>query len=683
MSKEPFAHLPFTAEAHFRLYFYGALVQIFEKVFDVFDSPEAAFEEFPFLESYFGELAANGLDQTEVEEAGEWWEAALRDWEGRAEGHFFPLCALARATGLDYAGLTLLVAVNLGEEDRRFGQLFETIQQLPGQRRPVRSLLSSWWEAKNGRKLLVDLQAAGLVEVCNPEAPRPEQALQSPPLVWDAIRGEFPDHPTNRLEYRPPHRLTNLADLILPGDLRDRVTGLPGLLAAGQVQTIVVRGPRHNGRFTLLEGLARQLGRGVLKGLISRTEIEALGQVGPLAVLLNALPVLVLETGGETVDLPALYGYHGPVGLVMSQESGLTGPLAELALTFKLPMPDYLSRLSHWQRIFPAQTGPELESLARHFRMTGGNIRRVANLAQSYARLEGSAKVSMAHVRASRHALNHRQLENLATHIPVSGDWSHLAVGPATLTELANLENRCRCREQMPAIVGPALSGQLNAGVRALFSGPSGTGKTLAACLLAAALQMDLYRLDLASVVNKYIGETEKRLQEIFARAEELDIILLLDEGDALLTRRTSVQNSNDRYANLETNYLLQRLESYEGILLVTTNAGDRIDSAFQRRMDVVVEFHLPDPVERLKIWELHLPPGHLAGPAFLFEVANRCHLSGGQIRNAVLHAALLALSEGNPLGSCHLEAAIWREYRKVGQNCPLRRNPALAYLQE
>src|SRR5205085_9337809 len=130
----------------------------------------------------------------------------------------------------------------------------------------------------------------------------------------------------------------------------------------------------------------------------------------------------------------------------------------------------------------------------------------------------------------------------------------------------------------------------------------SGTGKTLAARLLAAALRMDLYRLDLSAVVNKYIGETEKNLNQVFARAEELDVLLLLDEGDALLTRRTDVQTSTDRYANLETNYLLQRLESFEGILIVTTNAINRIDDAFKRRMDVVVDFRPPDVAERWTI---------------------------------------------------------------------------------
>jgi SpoVK/Ycf46/Vps4 family AAA+-type ATPase len=175
-------------------------------------------------------------------------------------------------------------------------------------------------------------------------------------------------------------------------------------------------------------------------------------------------------------------------------------------------------------------------------------------------------------------------------------------------------------------------------------------------------------------VINKYIGETEKNLSQLFARAEELDVLLLLDEGDALLTRRTDVQTANDRYANLETNYLLQRLETYEGILIVTTNTGDRIDSAFQRRMDVVIDFRPPDATERWTIWQLHLPATHTIDPALLREVAGRCTLTGGQIRNAVLHASLLALDEGGVVTQ--------REYRKAGAVCPLRRTSAASVVR-
>jgi SpoVK/Ycf46/Vps4 family AAA+-type ATPase len=185
---------------------------------------------------------------------------------------------------------------------------------------------------------------------------------------------------------------------------------------------------------------------------------------------------------------------------------------------------------------------------------------------------------------------------------------------------------------------------------------------------------MDIYRVDLASVVNKYLGETEKNLGRIFSLAEELDVILLLDEGDALLARRTAVQTSNDRYANLETNYLLQRIESFEGIVLLTTNAGDHIDSAFQRRMDVVVDFRAPEAPERWVIWQLHLPTDHEIDGTLLREIAARCPFTGGQIRNAVLHAAMLALDQGASMRTEHLEAAVQREYRKSGAVNPLRR---------
>jgi len=281
-------------------------------------------------------------------------------------------------------------------------------------------------------------------------------------------------------------------------------------------------------------------------------------------------------------------------------------------------------------------------------------------------------------VREAARALGRESLETLATRVETEGDWGRLSVASHTHAELRALEARCRQRERLSEGVGESFGGALSGGVRALFSGASGTGKTLAARLLAASLGKDLYRLDLSTVVNKYIGETEKNLGQIFARAEELDVVLLLDEGDALLTQRTDVSNANDRYANLETNYLLQRLESYEGILVVTTNAHDRIDSAFQRRMDVSVHFAPPDSAERWSIWHSHLPARHEVGDALLDEVAHRCELTGGQIRNAVLHAAAVALAEGREVSDAHVEEAVRREYRKAGAVCPLR-DPARA----
>jgi hypothetical protein len=406
-----------------------------------------------------------------------------------------------------------------------------------------------------------------------------------------------------------------------------------------------------------------------------RVEDERWRLAGPLAACLNALPVIAVELApGETLSLPRIECTDAPLAVVLGRQGGVAGEGVERAVTLNLDMPDRDARLAHWRDALGASPCRDLEEIAAGFRLTGGNVRRAARLARVYAGLDGRAEVGTADVREAERALGREALETLAARVQTEGDWGLLAAGAETHAELRGLESRCRNRELLAGGVGgESFGGGLNGGVRALFSGPSGTGKTLAARLLASSLQKDLYRLDLSTVVNKYIGETEKNLNQLFSRAEELDVVLLLDEGDALLTQRTSVSSSNDRYANLETNYLLQRLESYEGILVVTTNAGDRIDAAFQRRMDVCVTFAPPRAAERWTIWQLHLPAWHGLSGELLEELAHRCELSGGQIRNAALHASSLALEDGSALADAHLEAAVRREYRKAGGVCPLR----------
>jgi hypothetical protein len=368
-----------------------------------------------------------------------------------------------------------------------------------------------------------------------------------------------------------------------------------------------------------------------------------------------------------------LQGYDGPFAAVAGRSGGIR---AERALTLRLGVPDPALREAHWTAVLGDVA--LARELAPAVRTTAGAIRRAGDLARAEAALAGRARPGLTDVHAALRALEAEELETLATRIPVGGGWEELAVSSDTARELELLERRCRAREQLHESVGAALGAQLTPGVRVLFTGPTGTGKTLAARLLAGALGKELFAVDLATVVNKYLGETEKNLDAVFSRAEELDVVLLLDEGDALMTRRTDVQTSNDRYANLETNFLLQRLESYEGIIVVTTNTGERIDPAFRRRLDVVVEFRAPDAAERWSIWQLHLPPDHAADDAFLDEVAARCQLTGGQIRNAVLHASLLALEGGGVIDAGHISLSVRREYRKAGSVCPLRATAAV-----
>ena len=677
MQTSPFAEVALTPAAHFKLYFFAAVKRVIEQVSLSLGLFETTFDQFPFLVGYNEEIEALGLAELISDDAG-WWCDSLREWEQRAPGHL-PLRALREAAGLDHSALALLLAIGLIEEDARFGCLFESMQGSPGQHRPTVGLLSAWWRAPDDvigvRANLRRLQELGLIQVMNPAAPRIEWVLAPSTLLWDVLRGDTQERLASWVSYQPPEGFLRLEELILPRALKQRLAIAPALLASGEAQALIVRGPQRNGRRTVLGAVARAMDVGLLaiSGL-SKADDERWRSVGPLAAMLNAIPFVALDPApGEIVEFPRLDGYDGPIGIVLGKQGGVSCASAERALTITLEVPDASSRRLHWVMGLGGHEANELEAISERFRMTAGNIRRAASLAVSHAALDSRAAVTLADVQQASRALNRQALDTLAAQVDASGDWSQLAAGSQTLAELYNLETRCRHRERLVDSLSTAPGAQLNAGVRALFRGPSGTGKSLAAQLLASVLQMDLYRLDLSSVVNKYIGETEKNLNQVFSRAEELDVILLLDEGDALLTQRTEVRDSNDRYANLETNYLLQRLESFLGILIVTTNAGDRIDSAFNRRIDVVVEFRPPEAAERWAIWQLHLPPQQAVDPSLLREVAGRCSLTGGQIRNAVLHASLLALEAGGIVTSSHLESAVQREYRKTGAVCPLR----------
>jgi hypothetical protein len=689
----PFDDLPRTPAEHFRLHFFSAVARLLEELSRAFGSCEAAEKEFPFLTGYRAELvgcAAEGVD------ARAWWRASIRAWEKSARTHL-PLRALAETAALEDDCLSLLVCAGLVEEDARFGHVFEALQGTAGQRRPTVGLLSAWRRDPSGggdaRADLRRLNSCGLVRFARTDAPRSEWAVEVPHALWDLLRGEGGEEIGPWAHYRAPASLAPLDALIVAPALRAQLEQVPSLLESKEAGALVVRGASRNGRRTIVGALARSLGMGTLEiearpttgvtgamgasgatGDASQIDEERWRTAGALATCLNAVPVVALDLApGETFTLPPLTCHAGALAVVLGRHGGVRGAAVERALTLAVEMPAHAERRAHWRDSLGARACGDLEEIASQFRLTGGNVRRAARLACVYASLARHDEVRLADVRRASRALSRETLETLAARVETEGDWSHLAISADTLEELRNLESRCRNRERLPAEVGACLGSQMNGGVRAIFSGASGTGKTLAARLLAASLEKDLYRLDLSTVVNKYIGETEKNLNQVFARAEELDVILLLDEGDALLTQRTEVANANDRYANLETNYLLQRLESYEGILIVTTNAGDRIDAAFERRMDVRVSFNAPDAAERWAIWQMHLPAARAVSRTLLDEAAQRCELTGGQIRNAVLHAAALALEGGDVIADDHLEAAVRREYRKAGAVCPLR----------
>jgi SpoVK/Ycf46/Vps4 family AAA+-type ATPase len=205
-------------------------------------------------------------------------------------------------------------------------------------------------------------------------------------------------------------------------------------------------------------------------------------------------------------------------------------------------------------------------------------------------------------------------------------------------------------------------------GITALFQGPPGTGKTMVAGALASELGIELYRVDLSRVMSKWIGETERNLGAVFSAAEESQAIILFDEADSLFGKRTEVRSSNDRFANLEVNYLLQRLDSFYGIAILTTNLGTSIDPAFKRRLAFRVHFPIPDEEQREQLWRAHLPPTLPAAGLDLADLARRYPLTGGSVRNCVMRAAFLAAGEGATLSQEHLLRAVRLEYRAAGK---------------
>ena len=683
----PFADLPRNAVGDFRLHFYSAVLCITNYLRHLQDvvgqSPIHRSGLLPFLTGYERELRACIPDEIDLSDATPWWREQIENWEQETTARL-PLRTLAQGLQLTRSELTALMLAGVVEEDIRFGSLFAALQEPLAARRPCLGLIAALSSIEDPQDELRDSWSAvqrlvqcGLVVAENQTAPRAEWVLRVPHVLWDVIRGRVTAdiNPGCRIISRrefPP-----LKRLVLDAELLQRVARVPRAMISTQVDAIIVRGMADSGRRTVMGSLARSLRRDLLfyecRGVVDATD-ETWQMMGPLATLTGALPAIAIDPApGETIELPPLKCYRGPVGVVMRREGGVKGENLEQALTLTLPSPSPDHRESIWQSTLGEHTGPELEAIVDRFILPLGNVHRAARIATTYALLERRDAVTSADVQQACRSLNRQKLDTLAHRLTTSGGWNDVVLNETTTQELLELECRCRQREKLLANLGPAFHSAMNCGVRALFNGPSGTGKTLAAKILAAVLQTDVYRVDLASIVNKYIGETEKNLSQLLARAEELDVILLIDEGDALMTNRTDVKSANDRYANLETNYLLQRLETYQGIVIVTTNAGNRIDAAFQRRFDVIIDFQPPDALERLHIWQHHLAPGHRVSLETLQHIAHQCCLTGGQIRNASLYAALLAVDAGREVNDADLETAVQREYRKAGASYPLK----------
>jgi AAA+ superfamily predicted ATPase len=341
---------------------------------------------------------------------------------------------------------------------------------------------------------------------------------------------------------------------------------------------------------------------------------------------------------------------------------------------FRLPMPTVPMRQAAWERAL-ADLGPPVDlawagPLANQFRLTPGQIHDAAAWAAHTCAMRGELQdMTLADLYAGCRSQSNHKLAELAQHIAPRYGWEDIVLPEDKLIQLREICSHVTHRYRVFGDWGFDRKLSHGKGLSVLFAGPSGTGKTMAAEIMAQALQVDLYKIDLSGVISKYIGETEKNLAKIFQEAESSNAILFFDEADAVFGKRTKISDAHDRYANIETSYLLQKIEEYEGVVILATNLRENMDDAFTRRMRFIVEFPFPDAASRQEIWQRHFPnEAPVMADLDYAWLAKQFQITGGNIKNIVLNAAFFAAEDGGAIGLEHVLCGARREFEKIGK---------------
>jgi len=591
-----------------------------------------------------------------------------------ADGADLRLRRMARTFDLGDLEVELLLIALAPDLDSRFERLYGYLHDDVSRRRAsiglwlelcgVEPASAAAWRALAAGAPLVE---GRLVVVEEPDRPFLTRALRVPDRVSAFLLGaDAPDGAVRELVYDCPSGpdLAGLAERLaraIDGGarlayVRERAGTAAGPLAAAalrmaglEVLPLDLRRVRQDEDLTALAALcareARLLGAGVLAG-----PLDALGTRDASAIRTIAeLPTPVVLYGSANWD--PLWSRQVPY-----------------RCDAEAPAPEERERL--WAAELDGQVASLVDPAAvtRPFRLTGDQVRRAARAARLQAAAADRA-VSAEDLRAGARAQNAAGLERLAVRIQPGVGFADLILPEDVLESLTELIVRARHRELVLGRWAMAGASSRRRGLTSLFAGASGTGKTMAAEVLAGEMGLDLYVVDLASVVDKYVGETEKNLDRIFAEAESVNGVLLFDEADALFGKRSDVSDAHDRYANVEVAYLLQRMELFEGIAILATNLRSNLDEAFARRLDLLIDFPEPEEEDRLRLWERCLGTAAPRDEDLDLEfLARAFKVSGGNIRNIVVAAAYAAAEEGAPISMGHLVRATMREYRKLGR---------------
>ncbi|HEX6904108.1 MAG TPA: ATP-binding protein [Thermoanaerobaculia bacterium] len=629
---------------------------------------------------------------------------ADRREESLRRGIVLRLPQLAGSFGLSSFEVDTLLIALAPEIDPRYEKLFAYLQDDVTRKRPsvdlVLNLLCPNFEEKLAARSrfgagspLVRHRLLHLFE--------DPSRLQSP-LLAHYVKAEErvvgflfgSDEPDARLlpYVRVVEPVARLEDLLLPAAAKQGLLALGrSWRAGGQAAVLYLQGPYGAGRETAAEALCRELGLGLLVVDLERllaTEddlFETLVALASREALLRDAALcwrrfdLLLADDKAPRRIRLLKVLEERRGLSFLTSEAVWEPADALRdaafLRIELPRPGHRERLELWSRALEsAPADPGLAAVATRFRLTPGQIRDAATTARNLARgrdPEGVAEPmpTPAEIQAACRLHSNPRLSALAQKITPKYGWSDIVLPADRLEVLREICNAVRYRSRVYEDWGFGGKLSLGKGLNVLFAGPPGTGKTMGAEVLAGELGLDLYKIDLSTVVSKYIGETEKNLARIFAEGETSNALLFFDEADALFGKRSEVRDSHDRYANLEISYLLQRMDEYEGVVILATNLRKNMDEAFVRRMHFTLEFPFPTESDRQRIWTGLWPAATPRREEIdLALLAHRYEIAGGNIRNIILAAAFLAASDGGTVTMGHLLRATQREYQKMGK---------------
>jgi ATPase family associated with various cellular activities (AAA) len=481
-------------------------------------------------------------------------------------------------------------------------------------------------------------------------------------------------------------------ELPLSLDLQTCLRRLPALFKSGSGPLLVFEGQHGSGRRLAAEATCAALGLPLLRVNLAtlRAAAESWPRIGPPLVLQTRLAGagLYLDRGEALLNregqplpegqglLRSLAQLRGPVFLACPSGAPHPELLSGVRyLIFPFADPDHTARRRLWA-MYSAQAGCAIsgtlvEALADRFVLTPGQIQdTVAAALDHYALVGGSdGGLPDEELLAAARAQSDQSLGKLAVKVASSHTWDELVLAPVTLRQIKAIAAAIKNQHVVYSSWGFERRIASGKGLKVLFAGASGTGKTMTAGVIARDLGLDLYKIDLSGIVSKYIGETEKNLDRIFQAARSSNAILFFDEADALFGKRSEVKDAHDRYANIEVAYLLQKVEEHAGPVILASNLSKNIDQAFARRMHYVIEFPLPDETHRERLWRGMFPAQTpLAAEVDLAFLAKQFAISGGDIQNVALDAAFLAAEDGRVIAMKHLAKAMARQMVKQGR---------------